>query len=71
MYNEKANFWADRFATNLEYSFCFKRFLERFLPDTGVAGQTFLSTLYDTHPRSALRIQQLNSIDEQRMLPGA
>lgn len=64
----------DHFAVDadLEYSFYLylKRFLERFAPDTGVVGQTFLPVLYDTHPNSAFRIQQLNSIDEQRMLPG-
>ena len=67
----KSEFLADRFAADLGYSFYLKRFLERFAPDTGVAGQTFLSVLYAPHPSSALRIQQLNIIDEQRILPGA
>ena len=60
----KSEFIADRFAADMGYSFYLKRFLERFAPDTGVSGQSFLSVLYDTHPSSALRIQQLNSIDE-------
>lgn len=67
----RSEFMADRFAADMGYAFYLRRFLERFAPDTGASGQTFLSVLYDTHPSSALRIQQLNSIDEQRMLPGA
>ncbi len=66
----RSEFMADRFAADIGYAFYLRRFLERFAPDTGSSGQTFLSVLYDTHPSSALRIQQLNSIDEQRMLPG-
>lgn len=65
----KSEFMADRFAADIGYSFYLKRFLERFVSDTG-SGQTFLSVLYDTHPSSALRIQQLNNIDNQRMIPG-
>lgn len=68
---KKSEFIADRFAADMGYSFYLKRFLERFAPDIGISGQTFLSVLYDTHPSSTLRVQQLNSIDEQRMLPGA
>ena len=65
----RSEFMADRFAADMGYAFYLKRFLERFAPDTGVSSQTFLSVLYDTHPSSALRIQQLNSIDKQRILP--
>ena len=67
----RSEFMADRFAADMGYAFYLRRFLERFAPDTEASGQTFLSVLYDTHPSSALRIQQLNSIDEQRMLPWA
>ena len=67
----RSEFMADRFAADMGYAFYLRRFLERFAPDTGTSGQSFLSVLYDTHPSSALRIQQLNSIDEQRMLPSA
>lgn len=67
----RSEFMADRFAADMGYAFYLRRFLERFAPDTGASGQTFLSVLYDTHPSLALRIQQLNSIDKQRMLPWA
>ena len=67
----KSELLADRFAADIGYSFYLKRFLERFAPDTGSSGRTLLSVLYDTHPSSALRIQQLNSIDEQRIVPSA
>jgi len=67
----RSEFMADRFAADMGYAFYLRRFLERFAPDTGASCQTFLSVLYNTHPSSALRIQQLNSIDEQRMLPWA
>lgn len=67
----KSEFMADRFAAHMGYTFYLKRFLERFAPDRGSSEQSFFAVLYDTHPSTALRIQELNSIDEQRMLPGA
>lgn len=66
----KSEFMADRFAARMGYTFYLKRFLERFAPDRESSEQSFFAVLYDTHPSTALRIQELNSIDEQRMLPG-
>lgn len=65
----KSEFMADSFAALMGYTFYLRRFLERFAPDTGASGQSFFAVLYDTHPSTALRIQQLDSIDERRMLP--
>lgn len=67
----KSEFMADRFAALMGYTFYLRRFLERFAPDRGTDEQSFFAVLYDTHPSTALRIQQLNTIDEQRMLPRA
>ena len=67
----KSEFMADRFAAHIGYTFYLKRFLERFVPDSGPSEQSFFAVLYDTHPSTALRIQQLNSIDQQRMIPRA
>ena len=58
----KSEFIADRFAASLGYTFYLKRFLERFAPDTESSDQSLFTVLYDTHPSTALRIQQLNSI---------
>lgn len=69
--SRKSEFIADRFAACMGYTFYLRRFLERFAPDRGTAEQSFFAVLYDTHPSTALRIQQLNSIDKQKMLPGA
>lgn len=65
----KSEFMADRFAARMGYTFYLKKFLERFGPDIERSGQSFFEVLYDTHPSTALRIQQLDSIDEQRILP--
>jgi len=62
-FGRKSEFMADRFAAKLGYTFYLKRFLERFAPDTATSEQTFLSVLYETHPSTILRIQQLNTID--------
>ena len=67
----KSEFIADHFAARIGYTFYLRRFLERFAPDRGTTEQSFFTVLYDTHPSTALRIQQLNTIDEQRTLPGA
>lgn len=67
----KSEFMADRFAAHLGYTFYLKRFLDRFVPDRGASEQSFFTVLYDTHPSTALRIQQLSSIDEQRMRSGS
>lgn len=67
----KSEFIADRFAAHMGYTFYLRRFLERFAPDRADSEQSFFTVLYDTHPSTALRIQQLNSIDEQTMLPRA
>lgn len=64
----KSEFMADSFAARMGYTFYLRRFLERFAPDTGGSEQSLFAVLYDTHPSTALRIQQLNSIDEQRIL---
>lgn len=67
----KSEFIADHFAARMGYTFYLRRFLERFAPDRGTTEQSFFTVLYDTHPSTALRIQQLNTIDEQRTLPRA
>lgn len=61
----KSEFMADSFAARMGYTFYLRRFLERFAPDTGASGQSFFAVLYDAHPSTALRIQQLNSNEEK------
>lgn len=65
----KSEFIADRFAARMGYTFYLRRFLERFAPDRGTVEQSFFAVLYDTHPSTAQRIQELNAVDEQRMFP--
>lgn len=68
-FGRKSEFMADRFAAHIGYTFYLRRFLERFAPDRASAEQSFFTVLYNTHPSTALRIQELNAIDEERMLP--
>lgn len=68
IFARKSEYEADRFAAYMGYALYLKIFLKRFAPDSDYSEQGFFSVLYDTHPSSSQRIQELNSLEEQGII---